>query len=620
MKFIFDLDGTITAEETLPVISEHFGIGQEIAKLTKETVRGNIPFIESFIKRIHILKEYPVSEINRLLSKVALNTKIVQFITENRDDCIIATGNYHGWIESLANEVGCKYFASEGLEQNDSIVKLTNILKKENVVKEYKAKGETVIFIGDGNNDVEAMREADISIACGIIHAPAKSVLSVADYAIFDELSLYRLMYQIYKKQSGKSIILSCAGIGSRLGLGLTKALIEIENKPLIHYQLESFGDFEDIRVVVGYQADDVITKVLEKRKDVIFVYNHDYFYTKTGTSFYLGARHGNEYAIAWDGDLLVHPNDIEKCLNYTGEYIGCSKVVTDDAVFANVNEQGCVLSFSTENGDYEWSGPACIKKDKIKYTSGHVFTQIEEHLPIKALIVEAQDIDTYEDYIKAKNFIKEWNMGNGKIINYYQKMAENISSPLETRNKAKDFSKYDIALLKQYADKNKTLLDLGSGTGLTINHLIDSFSYIEAVEKFKKFSDFITKSDKIKIINSDLKDYTPDRLFDIISIFGVMNFFNENEAISIYRKAYNALYQNGIMIVKHQMGVKEDVLINGFSEELQEHYYSEYRYLEKEKSILKKVGFKNIEVIDIYPDEYNRWDNTHFYALICHK
>lgn len=412
MKFIFDLDGTLTLQETLPLISNHFGIHKQIAELTEETIKGNIPFIESFIRRVQILGDLPVSEINDLLSKVTLSEKIFRFIQENKDDCIIATGNLDGWVRKLIQTFNCKTFCSEGIIKNDKVEKLTHILRKEDIVKQYKSQGEEVVFIGDGNNDVEAMREADIAIACGIIHQPAKSVLSVADYAIFDENALSRLLNQIKTPQKGKSLILSCAGIGSRLGLGQTKALINIEGKPLIYWQLEQFSSLKDIRIVIGYQANDIIKTVLEYTKDIIFVYNQDYFHTKTGASFYLGARHGNEYSIAWDGDLLVHPKDIDKCLNYEGEFIGCSKTVTDDAVLAKVNEKGDVVSFSRKHGDYEWSGPASLKRDNIKYASSHVYHQIEEYLPLPALIVRAQDIDTYEDYKSAIEFIKTWEDG----------------------------------------------------------------------------------------------------------------------------------------------------------------------------------------------------------------
>lgn len=41
--FIFDLDGTITQKETLPLIANHFGVQEKIEILTRETVLGRVP-------------------------------------------------------------------------------------------------------------------------------------------------------------------------------------------------------------------------------------------------------------------------------------------------------------------------------------------------------------------------------------------------------------------------------------------------------------------------------------------------------------------------------------------------------------------------------------------------
>ena len=144
-------------------------------------------------------------------------------------------------------------------------------------------------------------------------------------------------------------------------------------------------------------------------RDDVIFVFNHNYFETKTGASYYLGAKDGNEFAIEFDGDLQVHPDDMKQLLEIDGEWIAYADKMSDDAVFVKTNEIGDVLSFSRENGDFEWTGPCCIKKDKLKYSSGHVFNQLEPYLPMKGIKIRACDIDTYDDYQRALEFIKEW-------------------------------------------------------------------------------------------------------------------------------------------------------------------------------------------------------------------
>lgn len=208
---------------------------------------------------------------------------------------------------------------------------------------------------------------------------------------------------------STKSVIISCAGIGSRLGLGITKALMKINGQSLISWQLKAFEDVEDLRIVVGFQANEIVQEVLKYRKDVIFIFNHQYFETKTGASFYLGARHANEYVIEWDGDLLVHPDDVKKVLEEEGEFIGYSDISSDDTVFVRVNEKGEVTGFSREGGDFEWTGPACLCRKHIAYCSQNVFNMFEPFLPMKGLKVRAYDIDTYEDYMRVSELSKAW-------------------------------------------------------------------------------------------------------------------------------------------------------------------------------------------------------------------
>lgn len=196
-KFIFDLDGTVTKQETLPLISKHFNIQEEMDKLTMETVKGNIPFVESFIRRVYILGQLPINEVCDLLEGVELYEKVVEFISQHSEDCLIATGNLECWVDKLAKKVGCCCYCSDGIIEDNKVLKLTSILKKENLVQRYQSEGEKVVFIGDGNNDVEAMRMADVSIGSGLTHMPANSVLSTADYLVFSEEALCRQLNQL---------------------------------------------------------------------------------------------------------------------------------------------------------------------------------------------------------------------------------------------------------------------------------------------------------------------------------------------------------------------------------------------------------------------------------------
>jgi HAD superfamily phosphoserine phosphatase-like hydrolase len=197
IKFIFDLDGTVTAEETLPVIAHHFNIEAEIDEITRETIQGNIPFVESFIRRVGILGQLPVSEISELLANVRLYPQLFDFIRQNCEHCVIATGNLACWVDKLIRKIGCAAYCSEAIVENDKVVKLTKILRKEIVVEELKRQGNTVVYIGDGNNDMEAMRSADIAIAAGLTHQPSKSLLPITNYLIFNEKALCRQLNQL---------------------------------------------------------------------------------------------------------------------------------------------------------------------------------------------------------------------------------------------------------------------------------------------------------------------------------------------------------------------------------------------------------------------------------------
>lgn len=210
--------------------------------------------------------------------------------------------------------------------------------------------------------------------------------------------------------------------------------------------------------------------------------------------------------------------------------------------------------------------------------------------------------------------------MGNEKIRPYYDKMASRISNPLETRNKAPDFSRFDVAYMQAFLNPGHDLLDLGAGSGLLLNHISGGFRRVVAVELYPEFSRYITPGEHITIVNADILSFDTGERFDTVILFGVMNFFSREEALSIYRKVFRFTRPGGHMIVKNQMGMSGDVIVDRFSEELQQDYYSEYRSVASETSLMREAGFEVLRVDDIYPDEFNRWPNTRFKAILSQK
>lgn len=202
------------------------------------------------------------------------------------------------------------------------------------------------------------------------------------------------------------TIVISCAGMGTRLGIGVPKALVDVNGKPLIIYQLELLKDYDDIRIVVGYQAEKVISVVKEYRNDITFVFNYDYETTGTAASFSKGIIGARKYSVALDGDLIVNPEDLKMFLEREGECIGGCTPTTDNPVLMSLNEKHQVIEFSREHGDLEWTGLAKIKTDRLTPGEKHVYMMLEPLMPMDVVKIRTKEIDTQNDYENAIRWV----------------------------------------------------------------------------------------------------------------------------------------------------------------------------------------------------------------------
>ena len=136
--FLFDLDSTVTRQEILPTVAKTLGIYEKMTSLTERTMRGEIPFKQSFLQRVELLKDVPVSEVNELVSKIQLNEKLVEFIQQNQDRCHIVTGNLNVWIEGLMQRMGMErnVFCSKAIVKDNHIENVFSIVDKNAVISQ----------------------------------------------------------------------------------------------------------------------------------------------------------------------------------------------------------------------------------------------------------------------------------------------------------------------------------------------------------------------------------------------------------------------------------------------------------------------------------------------------
>lgn len=406
--FLFDLDSTITKVEILPTIADEVGCGKIMRQLTEESMYKAVPFTKSFLDRVELLKELPVSAVSDMISKVPLNEELVTFLKKNKERSYIVTGNLDVWIRGLIERIGMEghVFCSKGIVRDDRLIGVASVIDKDLTVSQFVGP---FVAVGDGSNDAEMISKAEIGIGFGAVRPIAPSVLEVASHAVYDESRLVSFLEKIAsgnKVISGsKTAIISCAGMGKRLGIGTTKCLVEIGGKTLLERHLEQLTMIDDVRVVVGYQANKVIEEANLLRRDLLYVFNHDFSHNGTGASVRLASRYANDLILTLDGDLLIDPKDLDSILNDCSEYICVTSPGTDNPVLCKV-ENGDVLSFSRESGHFEWTGVMQVQSIKLGCGDGHVYELIESRLPIKVKHINTREIDTPNDYESAVKWV----------------------------------------------------------------------------------------------------------------------------------------------------------------------------------------------------------------------
>ncbi len=193
--YCFDMDGTLTRQEVLPIIARQLGIEPEISVLTQATINGILPFDQSFRLRVRLLSQYPVKTVCQIVRNIILHDKIINFIRSKPEDCYIVTGNLDVWIVDFMNFVGCKYYCSQAELENGEIKGISHILNKSEAISKVRALGyDRIVSVGDGMNDVSMLETSDIGIAFGSVHAPVLSLIKIANYVTFSESGLCNIL------------------------------------------------------------------------------------------------------------------------------------------------------------------------------------------------------------------------------------------------------------------------------------------------------------------------------------------------------------------------------------------------------------------------------------------
>lgn len=213
-------------------------------------------------------------------------------------------------------------------------------------------------------------------------------------------------------------LVIACAGVGSRLGMGLPKALIEVGGQTLLRRLLRATRAVPNVRVIVGFQEEDVIAEAFRARKDVVIVRNPAFLTTSTLTSFARGAEGLVGKTIFMDGDLVVDPAEFERFRARAAtvdELYGHCPVRSDDPVYAHLSaDGGHITAFSRRQASTrEWASVFCGEPARLfgrrpilDQRSGSVFEYISAELPLPAAPIDVAEVDTPQDLARLRELL----------------------------------------------------------------------------------------------------------------------------------------------------------------------------------------------------------------------
>ena len=193
--YLFDLDGTLTREELLPKIARAAAL-PDIEELTRRTMAGEIPFQDSFRRRVAMLSRVPVDLVADIILAVPVHERLMSWIQERREQVWVVTGNVDRWVEPWLQHWGLRGFASRSQLDNGVLtLPADGILEKASVLRRFV--GRRTVMTGDGANDAEIVRAADYGIASQLVHAAPEVLVESADCVVNNEEALCRVLSRL---------------------------------------------------------------------------------------------------------------------------------------------------------------------------------------------------------------------------------------------------------------------------------------------------------------------------------------------------------------------------------------------------------------------------------------
>ncbi len=174
----FDMDSTLIEAEVIDELAAEAGVGEQVAAITEQAMRGELDFSESFRRRVQLLTGLDENVLAKVAARLPLTEGAEHLIKTLRSlgyKTAILSGGFTYFGERLQRQLGIDYVYANELEiENGQVTgEVTGTIvdgdRKAALLREIAEKEgidlEQVISVGDGANDLPMLSIAGLGIA-----------------------------------------------------------------------------------------------------------------------------------------------------------------------------------------------------------------------------------------------------------------------------------------------------------------------------------------------------------------------------------------------------------------------------------------------------------------------
>ena len=176
---VMDMDSTLISIECIDEIADMCGKKEDVARITKSAMMGEIDFSQSLIKRVSLLEGLDEAMLFKVVKerlKFNPGTKAwIDACQKNNITTVLVSGGFDYFADYVKDALGIDVAISNQLEITNKkltgkvLGRVVNDEIKAQTVRDFQAKlnidKSKTIAIGDGANDLKMLAEAHYSIA-----------------------------------------------------------------------------------------------------------------------------------------------------------------------------------------------------------------------------------------------------------------------------------------------------------------------------------------------------------------------------------------------------------------------------------------------------------------------